>query len=158
MPLTGGAMAGWLAAACGAHRKTSRQKVLREMELADEFELSLAEPGGLGSLRLAVHLKSANAKIGPLQPPVDRASLPELDQGLIPTAEHRAASRKSQKIKRQKAKICAPGHGPGWEGVFAGWPQSKQPSMTQSSMTQFLSGAGNPPPRGIFAARKEMGL
>ena len=33
-----------------------------------------------------------------------------------------------------------------------------QSSMTQSSMTQFWSGAGNWPPRGIFAARKEMGL
>ena len=33
-----------------------------------------------------------------------------------------------------------------------------QSSMIQFSMTQFLSGAGNWPPRGILAARKEMGL
>ena len=43
--------------------------------------------------------------------------------------------------------------GPGWGGISTVWPQSKQ-----SSMTQFLSGAGNWPPGGIFAARKEMGL
>jgi len=57
------------------------------------------------------------------------------------------------KGKNQKAKIFAPGRGPDWGGIFRGWPQSKQ-----SSMSQFLSGAGNWPPRGIFAARKEMGL
>jgi hypothetical protein len=57
------------------------------------------------------------------------------------------------KGKGQKAKISAPGGGPDWGEIFTGWPQSKQ-----SSMTQFLSGAGNWPPCGIFAARKEMGL
>jgi hypothetical protein len=62
------------------------------------------------------------------------------------------------KGKNQKAKISAPGRGPDWGGTFRGWPQSKQPSMTQSSMTQLWSGAGTWPPRGIFAARKEMGL
>jgi hypothetical protein len=56
---------------------------------------------------------------------------------------HTARTRKS-KGKNQKAKISAPGRGPGWEGIFAGW--------------QFLSGAGNWRPRGIFAARKEAGL
>ena len=64
---------------------------------------------------------------------------------------HSAAS--PQMKESQKAKISAPGHGPDWGGIFRGWPQSKQ-----SSMSQFLSGAGNWPPRGIFAARKEMGL
>jgi hypothetical protein len=62
------------------------------------------------------------------------------------------------KGKGRKAKISEPGSGPDWGGIFRGWPQSKQSSMTQSSMTQFLSGAGNWPPRGVFAARKEMGL
>jgi hypothetical protein len=55
--------------------------------------------------------------------------------------------------ENQKAKISALGRGPDWGGIFRGWPQSKP-----SSMTQFLSGAGNWPARGIFAARKEMGL
>jgi hypothetical protein len=59
----------------------------------------------------------------------------------------------SQLKENQKAKISAPGRGPDWGGIFRGWPQSNQ-----SSMTQFLSGAGNWPPRGIFAAREEMGL
>ena len=49
-------MAGGLAAAGVAHRERSRQKILRETELADEFELPLAEPGGFRSFRLAVHL------------------------------------------------------------------------------------------------------
>jgi len=57
------------------------------------------------------------------------------------------------KGKNQKAKISEPGRGPDWGGIFTGWPQSKQ-----SSMTQFLSSAGNWPARGIFAAREEMGL
>jgi hypothetical protein len=57
------------------------------------------------------------------------------------------------KGKNQKAKMCGPGRGPDWGGIFTGWPQSKQ-----SSMSQFLSGAGDWPPRGIFAGRKEMGL
>jgi hypothetical protein len=71
-----------------------------------------------------------------------------------------AAKTENQKakVKRQKAKMSGPGRGPDWGGIFKGWPPSKQSSMTQSSMTQFLSGAGNWPPRGIFAARKEMGL
>jgi hypothetical protein len=60
--------------------------------------------------------------------------------------------------ENQKARISAPGRGPDWGGIFRGWPQSKQSSMTQSSMIQFLSGAGNWPPRGIFAVREEMGL
>jgi hypothetical protein len=55
--------------------------------------------------------------------------------------------------RNQKAKISAPGRGPDWGGIFGGWPQSKQ-----SSMSQFLSGAGNWPARGIFAARKEINL
>ena len=71
----------------------------------------------------------------------------------------RSHSAASPQIKEnQKAKISAPGRGPDGGGIFRGWPQSKQSSMTQSSMTQFLSGAGNWPPRGIFAAREEMGL
>jgi hypothetical protein len=71
-----------------------------------------------------------------------------------------AANTENQKAKgkNQKAKISEPGRGPDWGGIFTGWPQSKQSSMTQSSITQFLSGAGSRPPRGIFAARKEMGL
>jgi hypothetical protein len=71
-----------------------------------------------------------------------------------------AAIKENQKAKgkNQKAKISAPSRGPDWGGIFRGWPQSKQSSMTQSSMTQFLSGAGIWPPHGIFAARKEMGL
>jgi hypothetical protein len=70
------------------------------------------------------------------------------------------ANKRNQKAKgkNQKAKISAPGRGPDRGGIFRGWPQSKQSSMTQSSMTQFLRGAGNWPPRGISAARKEMGL
>jgi hypothetical protein len=61
--------------------------------------------------------------------------------------------------ENQKAKISAPGRGPDGGGIFRGWPQSRQSSMTQSSMTQFLSGAGNWPLRGIFAAaREEIGL
>jgi hypothetical protein len=72
--------------------------------------------------------------------------------------DHSAASPQTQenqkaKGKNQKAKISAPGRGPDRGGIFRGWPQSRQ-----SSMTQFLSGAGNWPPRGIFAAREEMGL
>jgi len=59
----------------------------------------------------------------------------------------------SQLKENQKAKISGPGRGPHRGGIFQGWPQSKQ-----SSMTEFLSGAGNWPPRGIFAAREEMGL
>jgi len=39
--------------------------------------------------------------------------------------------------------------------VAAAGPQSKQSSMNQSSMTQFLAGPGNWPLRGIFAAREE---
>jgi len=55
-PRASGAMAGGRAAACVAHREGPRQKILRETELADEFELVLADPGGLRSLRPAVHL------------------------------------------------------------------------------------------------------
>jgi len=68
-------------------------------------------------------------------------------------ANKRRSKGKRQKSKNQKAKISAPGRGPDWGGIFTVWPQSKQ-----SSMTQFLGGAGNWPPRGIFAAREEMGL
>jgi hypothetical protein len=53
-----------------------------------------------------------------------------------------AANKRKSKGKRQKSLRRA-----------AGWPQSKQ-----SPMTQFLSGAKNWPPRGIFAARKETRL
>jgi hypothetical protein len=28
------------------------------------------------------------------------------------------------KGKNQKSKISEPGRGPGWAGIFAGWPQS----------------------------------
>jgi hypothetical protein len=69
-----------------------------------------------------------------------------------------APQRRKSKGKNQKAKISDPDFGPGWGGISTVWPQSKQSSMTQSSMTQLLSGAGNWPPREIFAARKEMGL
>jgi hypothetical protein len=45
--------------------------------------------------------------------------------------QHSAASpqvKENQKAKgkNQKAKISAPGRGPGWEGIFRGWPRSKQ--------------------------------
>jgi hypothetical protein len=71
-----------------------------------------------------------------------------------------AAKTENQKAKgkNQKAKMSDPDLGPGWGGSSTVWPPSKQSSMTQSSMTQFRSGAGNWPPRGIFATRKEMGL
>jgi hypothetical protein len=65
----------------------------------------------------------------------------------------RRKENQKAKGKNQKAKISAPGRGPDRGGIFRGWPQSKQ-----SSTTQFLSGAGNWPPRRIFAAREEMGL
>jgi hypothetical protein len=86
---------------------------------------------------------------------------PAAAQGRRPTefsqrAQGEEFSRQKAKIKRQK--ISAPGRGPDWGEIFRGWPQAKQLSMTQSSMTQFSSGAGNRPPRGIFAAREEMGL
>jgi hypothetical protein len=71
--------------------------------------------------------------------------------GLLPEGAGRGIFE--TKGKNQKARISAPGRGPDWGRIFRGWPQSKQ-----SSMTQFLSGAGNWPPRGIFAARKEMAL
>jgi len=73
---------------------------------------------------------------------------PCTQRGFAATTENQKA-----KVKNQKAKISEPGRGAGWGGISTVWPQSKQ-----SSMTQFLSGAGNWPPRGIFAARKEMGL
>jgi hypothetical protein len=55
-----------------------------------------------------------------------------------------AAIKENQKAKgkNQKAKISAPGRGPDWGRIFRGWPQSKQSSMSQSSMSHFLSGAG----------------
>ena len=65
----------------------------------------------------------------------------------------RKEENQKAKGKNQKAKISDTDFGPGWGGIIAGWPQSKQ-----SSMTQFRSGAGNWPSRGIFAARKEMEL
>jgi len=67
----------------------------------------------------------------------------------------RRKENQKAKVKRQKSKISAPGRGPDWKRMFAYCPQSKQSSMTQSAMTQFSTGAGNWPPRGIFAARKK---
>ena len=63
------------------------------------------------------------------------------------TARLRRKLKENQKAKgkNQKAKMSAPGRGPDWGGIFRGWPQSKQSSMTQSSMSQFLSGAGSYP-------------
>jgi len=90
-------MGGGLAAACVDHRERSWPKIFRETELADEFALALAELGGLGSRRLAVHLvaimlhetqtgrqNQRTRKLAPRKPCSDRASLPEPDQGLIP--------------------------------------------------------------------------
>jgi hypothetical protein len=91
----------------------------------------------------------------------------------------RRRKRKS-KGKNQKAKISEPGRGPDWKGICA----ARQPadlqhhrglapiktivndpivndSIPNDSIVNdsiLLSGAGNWPPRGIFAARLEMGL
>jgi hypothetical protein len=76
---------------------------------------------------------------------------PAAAQGRRPTEFSQRAQ--GEEFSRQKAKISAPGRGPDWGGIFRGWPQSKQ-----SSMTQFLGGTENWPPRGIIAARKEINL
>jgi hypothetical protein len=69
------------------------------------------------------------------------------------TARLRRNKRKS-KGKRQKSKGKNL-----WAGPEAGLGTDlRGPQSNQSSMTQFLSGTGNWPPRGIFVARKEMGL
>jgi hypothetical protein len=83
-----------------------------------------------------------------------------VQQGAQSTQRGKPQTKENQKAKgkNQKSKISAPGRGPDWGGIFWGWPQSKQSSMTQSSMTQFLTSAGNWTPRRIFAAREEMGL
>jgi hypothetical protein len=69
----------------------------------------------------------------------------------------------------QETNTSVPNRGPGSEGngapsktaifsVAARGLESKQSSMTQSSMTQFWTGSGNWLLRRIFARRKEVGL
>lgn len=89
-----------------------------------------------------------------------------LGTGCLPTAAARKAGREYFRDKSQKQKSLSRAAGrvgeapsrPSKTPIFslpAGGPQSKQPSMTQSSMKQFLTGPGNWPLREIFAAREE---
>lgn len=56
MPLGFGAMAGGLSTASVADRPRTGQEVLGQLELAQERELALAEPGGLGASGLRFYL------------------------------------------------------------------------------------------------------
>ena len=56
MAVAVGAMAGGFTAAGETHRKRTGEHVIRQLELADEGEFPLAEPGGLGAFGVRIHL------------------------------------------------------------------------------------------------------